>query len=230
MEVRLGAGTLAGQAGKPSGERVPTLDRTGGVPHDDLMGEGSATEYGLFGREESLRVLTDVLDRGGSAVAVGEPGLGKSSLLKVANQLAQRRGRRVLSVAPTQFDRGLPFAGLAELVNQCPEGAIDRLPAPQRRALAVALQRAEPDGREVDALAVPVAVRSLLTQLGEAGPVGLVIPTCSDPWPSRGMSSSSSRWRIGRSVDCSASTWDSDGHRPWLPEWLGQVAGIRSCP
>src|SRR6266536_2521468 len=175
MEVRLGAGTLAGQAGKPSGERVPTLDRTGGVPHDDLMGEGSATEYGLFGREESLRVLTDVLDRGGSAVAVGEPGLGKSSLLKVANQLAQRRGRRVLSVAPTQFDRGLPFAGLAELVNQCPEGAIDRLPAPQRRALAVALQRAEPDGREVDALAVPVAVRSLLTQLGEAGPVGLVI-------------------------------------------------------
>src|SRR5439155_13591498 len=45
----------------------------------------------------------------------------------------------------------------------------------QRRALAVALQRAEPDGHEVNALAVPLAVRGLLTQLTESGPVALVI-------------------------------------------------------
>lgn len=140
---------------------------------DVLVDEASA--YGLFGREDVVRVLNDVLDRGGSAVVVGEPGLGKSSLLKVANQLAQRRGRRVLSVTPTQFDRGLPFAGLAELVSQCPAGAEDRIPGPQRRALAVALQRAEPDGGAVDALAVPLAVRSLLTQLSEAEQVTLVI-------------------------------------------------------
>ncbi|TDW21442.1 ATP-binding protein [Kribbella kalugense] len=139
------------------------------------MGEGSAIDYGLFGREDALGVLTDVLDRGGSAVMIGEPGVGKSSLLKVVDQLAQRRGRRVLSVAPTQFDRGLPFAGLAELVNQCPEETLDRLPAPQRRAIAVALQRAEQDGSEVDALAIPVAVRSLLTLLGQASLVALVV-------------------------------------------------------
>ncbi|TCM37032.1 LuxR family transcriptional regulator [Kribbella sp. VKM Ac-2568] len=138
------------------------------------MDEVSAAAYGLFGREDAVRLVSDVLDHGGSAVAIGEPGVGKSSLLKVADQLAQRRGRRVLSVTPTQFDRGLPFAGLAELVNQCPEGAADRLPGPQRRALAVALQRAEPDG-EIDALAVPLAVRSLLTQLCEVEPVTLFI-------------------------------------------------------
>jgi predicted ATPase len=144
------------------------------VPDDDLMDDVSAAAYGLFGRDDAVRAVSDVLDHGGSVVVVGEPGVGKSSLLKVADQLAQRRGRRVLSVSPTQFDRGLPFAGLAELVNQSPEGAVDRLPGPQRRALAVALQRAETDG-EIDALAVPLAVRSLLTQLCEAEPVTLFI-------------------------------------------------------
>ncbi|TCN41146.1 putative ATPase [Kribbella orskensis] len=140
-----------------------------------LVNEVSAAAYGLFGREDAVRVMSDVLDRGGSAVASGEPGAGKSSLLKVVDQLAQRRGRRVLSVTPTQFDRGLPFAGLAELIGQCPEGADQDLPGPQRRALAVALQRAEPEGREVDALAVPLAVRGLLTRLCESEPVVLII-------------------------------------------------------
>jgi DNA-binding NarL/FixJ family response regulator/energy-coupling factor transporter ATP-binding protein EcfA2 len=139
------------------------------------MDEASATAYGLFGREDAVRVVNDLLDLGGSVVTIGEPGAGKSSLLKVADQLAQRRGHRVLSVSPTQFDRGLPFAGLAELVNQCPDGAVDRLPGPQRRALAVALQRAESDGQEIDPLAVPLAVRTLLTQLCDDEPVALIV-------------------------------------------------------
>jgi len=139
------------------------------------MEHGSAAAFGLFGREHDLRVLSDVLDRGGSAIATGEPGVGKSSLLKVADQLAQRRGRRVLSVTPTQFDRGLPFAGLAELIAQVPEGADRALPEPQRRGLGVALQRADLRGPEVDALAVPLAVQGLLTHLCESEPVALII-------------------------------------------------------
>jgi DNA-binding CsgD family transcriptional regulator len=142
---------------------------------DHRVSELSAAAFGLFGREESLQVLSDVVDAGGSAIATGDPGVGKSSLLKVADQLAQRRGRRVLFVTPTQFDRGLPFAGLAELMSQCPEGADRALPEPQRRGLAVALQRAEPDGPEVDALAVPLAVRGLLMHLCGSEPVALII-------------------------------------------------------
>ncbi|MFG1621941.1 AAA family ATPase [Kribbella sp. NPDC049227] len=139
------------------------------------MDEVSAAAYGLFGREDAVRAVSDVLDRGGSAVAIGDPGVGKSSLLKVADQLAQRRGRRVLSLAPTQFDRGLPFAGLAELISQYPPGSELTLPAPQRRALAVALHRDEPGDRDADALAVPLAVQGLLKQLCEAEPVTLII-------------------------------------------------------
>jgi predicted ATP-dependent serine protease len=75
------------------------------------MDEVSAA-FGLFGRENSLRVVNDVLVSGGSVVAIGDPGVGKSSLMRVASQLAKVRGRRVLSVTPTQFDQGLPFAGL----------------------------------------------------------------------------------------------------------------------
>jgi DNA-binding CsgD family transcriptional regulator/energy-coupling factor transporter ATP-binding protein EcfA2 len=142
---------------------------------DDPVNELSAAAFGLFGREDALQVMSDVLVRGGSAVATGDPGAGKSSLLRVLDQLAQRRGRRVLSVTPTQFERGLPFAGLAELVAQCPEGADRGLPVPQQRALSVALRRVEPDGQEVDALAVPLAVRGLLTHLCQEQPVAIII-------------------------------------------------------
>jgi len=130
---------------------------------------------GLFGRREVLRVIDEVMDRGGSAVAIGAPGAGKSSLMKAGARLAARRGRRLLSVTPTQFERGLPFAGLAELIGQVPAGADGGLPAPQRRALAVALQRAEPDGRGVDPLAVSLAVRALLERLSEAEPLALLV-------------------------------------------------------
>ena len=138
------------------------------------MGEVTAAAFGLFGRDEDLKQLSDVLAHGGSALVTGEPGTGKSSLLNVAHQLGQRRGRRVLSVSPTQFDHGLPFAGLAELIAQCPPEAERSLPAPQRRALAVALQRDEPDA-DVDALAVPLALRGLLTHLCEVEPVALIV-------------------------------------------------------
>lgn len=135
----------------------------------------TAEAFGLFGREGAFRALTSVLAEGGRAVVSGEPGLGKSSLLKAAGQVAQRRGRRLLIVMPTEFDRGLPFAGLAELLAQLPPGAQDALPDPQRRALAVALQQVDPGDRPVDPLAVPLAVRTLLGGLCEREPVALVL-------------------------------------------------------
>ena len=151
----------------------PRPPATGQVLGGKMIDELSA-ELGLFGREDDLRVMGDVVIGGGSAVAIGDPGVGKSSLLKVADHLAQRRGHRVLSVTPTQFDRGLPFAGLVELIAQCPDGADAGLPGPQQRALAVALHREEPTG-DVDALAVPIAVRGLLTHLCSSEPVALII-------------------------------------------------------
>jgi ABC-type phosphate/phosphonate transport system ATPase subunit len=53
------------------------------------MAETTAAAFGLFDREDDLRLMTAVLTGGGRAVAVGEPGVGKSSLLRVADQVAQ---------------------------------------------------------------------------------------------------------------------------------------------
>lgn len=139
------------------------------------MDNVSAAAYGLFGRDEVLRSLHRTLLEGGSVVVTGEPGLGKSSLLKVADQLAQRAGHRVLAVTPTPFDRGLPFSGLAELAAQVPRGVDRALPEPQRRALAVALRQQDPEGQEADPLAVQLAVRTLLAELCGSGPVTLIV-------------------------------------------------------
>jgi DNA-binding CsgD family transcriptional regulator len=139
------------------------------------MEEGTAAAFGLFGRQAELRVVNGVLIDGGSAVAVGDAGAGKSSLLKAADQMAQRGGRRVLLVTPTQFERELPFAGLADLISQVPTGAESSLPGPQRRALALALQQAEPEGPDADALAVPLALRGLLARLCSTEPVAVIV-------------------------------------------------------
>lgn len=180
--MTLGEGARGRHRGNPSATHQHPRACTGSalarqvrLVDDALVEEGAAAAFGLFGRDDDLRAMSDVLTRGGSAVVVGEPGSGKSSLLKVADQLARRRGRRVLSVAPTEFERGLPFAGLAELLGQVPEGADHSLPDPQRRALAVALQRAAPEGPGADSLAVPLAVRGLLTHLCETEPVAVVV-------------------------------------------------------
>jgi DNA-binding CsgD family transcriptional regulator len=133
------------------------------------------TGLGLFGRQDALRVVDGLLDEGGSAVVVGAPGSGKTSLMKAAARMAVRHGRRVLSVAPTQFEQGLPFAGLAELIGQCPEGIDRDLPLPQRRALAVALQHADSDDGEINALAVPLAIRGVIKLLCAAEPVALLV-------------------------------------------------------
>jgi hypothetical protein len=142
---------------------------------DVAMAEVSASSFGLYGRDEQLAVLNRVSASGGSSVMTGEPGTGKSSLLVVASQLAQRSGRRVLTITPTQFDQGLPFAGLAEMVGQVPAGSDTMLPGPQRRALSVALQQADPDGYDIDPLAVSLAVRGLLAQVCQVEPVTLVV-------------------------------------------------------
>jgi DNA-binding CsgD family transcriptional regulator len=135
----------------------------------------TAESFGLFGRETAFRVLSDVLSGGGCAVVSGAAGLGKSSLLKVGGQVAEQRGLHRLSIAPTEFDRGLPFAGIAELLTQFPEDIHAVLPGPQRRAVAIALQQVEPDGSKVDPLAVPLGIRTLLTSLCDRTRVALVV-------------------------------------------------------
>ncbi|GAB3086463.1 helix-turn-helix transcriptional regulator [Isoptericola nanjingensis] len=75
---------------------------------------------------------------GGVLLFVGEPGLGKTTLLEHGRELARRSGRHVLTARCARGERELPFAALHQLLLPRLD-RLDRLPAPQARALGAAL-------------------------------------------------------------------------------------------
>jgi DNA-binding CsgD family transcriptional regulator len=95
--------------------------------------------------------------RGGALVIGGEPGIGKTSLLAYAVDSAA--GLRVLRIRGTEAEMGIAYAGVHQLVAPLLDD-LDRLPEPQRRALAVAFGLAE--GGPQKALHVNLAVASLV--------------------------------------------------------------------
>ena len=127
---------------------------------------------GVAGRDEELAAVGVFLDRvphGLAALAIeGESGIGRTTLWRAATAEAARRGYLVLTARPAGPEAGRSFAGLADLL--APVG-LDRLPAPQRRALEVALLGAEAEEPVPDRRAVPAAVLSVLRELSRERPV-----------------------------------------------------------
>ncbi len=98
----------------------------------------SATER-LLGREDELSVLSGALDAsmgGGGAVAwlEGEAGIGKTSLMAAAAQLARRRGFSVLGASAEELDSHRPFGVVADCL-----GVERRSPDERRAGIARAL-------------------------------------------------------------------------------------------
>ena len=95
----------------------------------------------LFGRESEAQVLAELIDQlpghGGSLVLSGEPGVGKSALLREASGRAQDRGMLVLTATGVQCEEQLPFAGLHQLLQPV-LSQIDGLAAPQHGAILAA--------------------------------------------------------------------------------------------
>jgi len=92
----------------------------------------------LLGRKDERLALDGLLaqareGRGGVLAFVGEAGIGKSALLEYAAESAH--GMRLLRCRGIESEAVIPFAGLAELLRPA-LSALDRIPAPQARALA----------------------------------------------------------------------------------------------
>lgn len=132
-------------------------------------------EQPLHGRRNECEVLLRLLDRvqsGRSAVLVvrGEPGIGKSALLRFLADHAV--DFRIARVAGVEIEMELPFAGLHQLCAPFLDRA-DRLPSPQRDALATAFGLNV--GAPPDRFLVGLAVLSLLADVAADGPlVGLI--------------------------------------------------------
>jgi DNA-binding CsgD family transcriptional regulator len=108
-------------------------------------------------------------------VIEGEPGIGKTTLWTEATGRAREAGWHVLSCRPAASDAGLPYVGLSDLLRGVPGPAFERLPAPQRRALGVALLREEAGGIDLDPRAVGTGLTALLELISGDGPVMLAV-------------------------------------------------------
>ncbi|MEJ0028794.1 MAG: AAA family ATPase [Rhizomicrobium sp.] len=130
----------------------------------------------LYGREGDIAVIEGLLDRvrdgGGALVVSGEPGIGKSSLLEVSQDLARERAMRVLRLCGVTSETHLPFGALQQAVGPI-LGQADTLPARQRSALQAAFGQGD-DTAAPDIFLVGLATLTLLTASAARKPILLV--------------------------------------------------------
>src|SRR4051812_42668323 len=117
---------------------------------------------GVVGRERELSDLSRVLDAvvadGPRALVVrGEAGIGKTTIWRAVLALASARSIRVLRCAPGELEIQLSYAALGDLLLPALAEEGGELPAPQRRALEVALSLSDPAGTVSDQRAVAAA-------------------------------------------------------------------------
>ncbi|MGB3764205.1 MAG: ATP-binding protein, partial [Ornithinimicrobium sp.] len=122
----------------------------------------------LIGREAERRSIDALVagaraGRSGVLVLTGEAGIGKTALLEHA-ATTSAIGMRVQRVVGNELERDLGYGGLSQLVGTATDD-LDRLPAPQAQALAVALNLQS--GPPPDRFAVAAATLGLLTHRAE---------------------------------------------------------------
>src|SRR5919202_594402 len=118
---------------------------------------------GFVGRSTERHVLDGLLARvregeSDALVIRGEAGIGKTALLRYTAR--QASGFRVTQLAGVEAEMELPFAGIHQLCATMPD-RLQALPAPQRKALSVALGLVT--GEVPDRFLVGLAVLSLLS-------------------------------------------------------------------
>ena len=129
----------------------------------------------VLGREREREVLQRLLDdaragHGAALVLHGEPGAGKTALLDLAVELGD--DFTVVRTAGVEGEMEFPYAALQQLCSPIIELS-ERLPDPQREALAVAFGRSV--GPAPDPFLVGLAVLGLLSEAAERHPLLCVV-------------------------------------------------------
>jgi hypothetical protein len=129
----------------------------------------------LLGRSDEFKALDGVIEAartGQSQVLVmrGEAGVGKTALLDYA--AARAAGFRTVQATGVEADVDLAFAGLQQLCSPLLD-SLDRLPGPQRDALATAFGQSA--GPAPDRFLVGLAVLSLMSEATHDQPLMCVI-------------------------------------------------------
>src|SRR5215813_7421103 len=135
----------------------------------------NAPARGLRNRRDERETLEQLLNeassgRSGVLVVRGEAGVGKSTLLRTVVEGAS--GFRVAQIAGVESEMELPFAGLHQLCAPM-LGRFDGLPAPQQRALRVALGLASGDAP--DRFLTALGALTLIAEVAEQQPFLCVV-------------------------------------------------------
>lgn len=135
-----------------------------GVSREELVGRSAELS--------ALNEFVDSLDRGPAMLVLeGEPGLGKSTLWREGLVAAEQRSFQVLQCRPVEAEAQLAFTALSDLLAEVPDFVFEELPAPQRRALEVALLKAEPEDNEHFPRAVALGFLGVLVALARSSPL-----------------------------------------------------------
>src|SRR4029079_4990410 len=138
-----------------------------------MVTEGPAHVFhGRRVEREALDRLLEAVRGGQSRVLVGsgEPGGGKTALLESAISCAS--GFRVLRAVGVESEMELAFAAVQQLCAPLLD-RLDRLPAPQQYAVAVACGLST--GTAPDRFLVGLAVLSLLAEVAEEQPLLCIV-------------------------------------------------------
>jgi AAA ATPase domain len=141
---------------------------------EDVPETTPAVARQVVGREAELSVLDEFLAAGRwprVLVLTGGPGIGKTTLWDAGVDLARRHALRVLAVRASGSDTRLSFAALIDLLDGVGGDELAPLPPPQRRALDVALYRAEPTATPPEPHAIALGVLNALRSVGAHGPL-----------------------------------------------------------
>jgi DNA-binding CsgD family transcriptional regulator len=132
--------------------------------------------HSLLGRDRELSALAGLIDQigkhGGSMVVLGEPGVGKSALLRAAAGHGRTAGLQVLETTGVECEAQLPFAALHQLLRPV-LGMAAQLPDGQRRALGSAF--GADAGPQPERFMIGLAALNLLAGAAGRTPVLMVV-------------------------------------------------------
>ncbi len=147
------------------------------------MRPDAITAVHAVGRERELDAMLELLGDGSSPhalVLTGEPGIGKTTLWETVLAAAANSGLRVLAARAGEAEARLSFVGLADLLDDVASDELAALPSPQRRALEIALLRAEPTGTPPGEQAIALGFLNALRSLAARAPVLVAVDDA--PW------------------------------------------------